>query len=318
MNFAWPWQLRKAGVLNMNKRNIDYISRYNPRKFYKRVDDKLTTKELALRNNIAVPDLIGVVREQHQIANIPALLAKQTGFVIKPSKGSGGKGILVITQVDDGRYFKGSGTEVTLQEVERHVSNILSGLFSLGGKPDVAIIEGLIEFDPVFNGYSYEGVPDIRLIVFKGFPVMGMIRLSTSASDGKANLHQGAVGVGVDISTGKGIRAVQFNQPIEHHPDTGMKLTDIQVPHWNTLLHTASSAYEMSELGYLGTDMVLDQSKGPLMLELNARPGLAIQIANGKGILPHLQHVEKMKQQTMTIAQRVEYAKAHFSITASI
>lgn len=318
MNFAWPWQLRKAGVLNMNKRNIDYISRYNPRKFYKRVDDKLTTKELALRNNIAVPDLIGVVREQHQIANIPALLAKQTGFVIKPSKGSGGKGILVITQVDNGRYFKGSGTEVTLQEVERHVSNILSGLFSLGGKPDVAIIEGLIEFDPVFNGYSYEGVPDIRLIVFKGFPVMGMIRLSTSASDGKANLHQGAVGVGVDISTGKGIRAVQFNQPIEHHPDTGMKLTDIQVPHWNTLLHTASSAYEMSELGYLGTDMVLDQSKGPLMLELNARPGLAIQIANGKGILPHLQHVEKMKQQTMTIAQRVEYAKAHFSITASI
>ena len=315
MNFAWPWQLKKAGVLNMNKRNIDYISRYNQRKYYKRVDDKLTTKELALANNIAVPDLIGVVREQHEIASIQKMLVGRTGFVIKPSKGSGGKGILVITQVENNRYYKPSGAEVTLQEIDRHVSNVLSGLFSLGGKPDVAIVEGLIEFDPVFDGYSYEGVPDIRLIVFQGFPVMGMIRLSTSASDGKANLHQGAVGVGVDIATGKGIRAVQFNKPIEFHPDTGTKLTDIKVPHWDTLLHTASSAFEMSELGYLGTDMVLDQSKGPLMLELNARPGLAIQIANGRGILPNLQHVEHMKRKGMSINERVEYAKAHFSLT---
>lgn len=313
MNFAWPWQLRKAGVLSMNKRNIDYISRYNPRKFYKRVDDKLTTKQLALANHIAVPDLIGVIRAQHEISQLPQMVQGRTGFVIKPSKGSGGKGIMVITHVENGRFFKPSGTEVSPAEMDRHISNTLSGLFSLGGKADVAIVEGLIEFDPVFDGYSYEGVPDIRLIVFKGFPVMGMLRLSTSASDGKANLHQGAVGVGVDLGTGKGLHAVQFNKPIEFHPDTGLKLTDIQVPHWDTLLHTAASAYEMCELGYLGTDMVLDQSKGPLMLELNARPGLAIQIANGRGILPMLQHVESLRGKPMSVEERVAYAKAHFS-----
>lgn len=106
MNFAWPWQLRRAGVLNMNKRNIDYIGRYNPRKFYKRVDDKLTTKQLALANDIAVPDLIGVVREQHGINSIPEQVKDRSGFVIKPSKGSGGKGILVITHVENGRFYK--------------------------------------------------------------------------------------------------------------------------------------------------------------------------------------------------------------------
>ncbi|MCF1428809.1 MAG: alpha-L-glutamate ligase-like protein [Shewanella sp.] len=316
MNFTWPWQLRKAGVLSMNKRNINYIARYNPRKYYKRVDDKLTTKQLALANNIAVPDLIGVIRKQHEVTLLPEMLKGRTGFVIKPAKGSGGKGIMVITQVENGRFFKPSGIEVTPSEIDRHVSNTLSGLFSLGGKPDVAIIEGLIEFDPVFDGYSYEGVPDIRLIVFKGFPVMGMLRLSTSASDGKANLHQGAVGVGIDLSTGKGLRAVQFNQPIEFHPDTGLKLTDIQVPHWDPLLHTAASAYEMCELGYLGTDMVLDQRRGPLMLELNARPGLAIQIANGRGILPWLKHVEALSGKPMSVEERVAYAKIHFSSTA--
>ncbi|MCW3173677.1 alpha-L-glutamate ligase-like protein [Shewanella subflava] len=312
MKYAWPWELSRAGVLNMNKRNISYIGRYNPRKHYKRVDDKLITKQLALANGIAVPDLIGVVKEQHDIEQIPNMVLGRSGFVIKPAKGSGGKGILVITRVENGRYYKANGNEVTPNEIYRHVSNTLSGLFSLGGKPDVALIEGLIEFDPIFNGVSYEGVPDIRLIVFKGFPVMGMLRCSTAASDGKANLHQGAVGIGLDIATGRSLHAVQFDVPVDKHPDTHFPLSNIQVPHWETLLHTASSAYEMCELGYLGTDMVLDKNRGPLLLELNARPGLTIQIANGKGILPRLKHVESLKGAAMSVEQRVEYAKKHF------
>lgn len=121
-----------------------------------------------------------------------------------------------------------------------------------------------------------------------------MMRLSTSASDGKANLHQGAVGVGIDIATGKAVRAVQFDQPVTHHPDTGKELALLQVPHWEKLLTLASSAWEMTGLGYMGTDMVLDEEEGPMVLELNARPGLAIQIANGAGLLPRLHHIENL------------------------
>ncbi|MGS0729307.1 alpha-L-glutamate ligase-like protein, partial [Shewanella sp. 0m-11] len=40
MFLANPSALKHNGVLGMNKRNIDYIGRYNPRKYYKRVDDK--------------------------------------------------------------------------------------------------------------------------------------------------------------------------------------------------------------------------------------------------------------------------------------
>lgn len=58
--------------------------------------------------------------------------------------------------------------------------------------------------------------------------------------------------------------------------------------------------------------MVLDKNKGPLLLELNARPGLTIQIANGRGILPRLKHVEAMKSSTMSVEERVAYAKKHF------
>ncbi|WED22756.1 alpha-L-glutamate ligase-like protein [Vibrio sp. JC009] len=290
--FTSPLKLKEKGIMGMNQRNSGYIGRYNDRSKYPLVDNKLKTKLIAEQAGATVPKLIGVISHQAEVRNIHKMIESWPGFVIKPAQGSGGKGILVIISHQDGTYTKPSGAVINRQDVERHITNTLAGLFSLGGKNDVAVIENLIKFDDCFDGFSYEGVPDIRIIVFKGYPVMAMMRLSTAASDGKANLHQGAVGVGIDIATGKAVRAVQFDQPINQHPDTGKNLSELQVPHWEKLLTLASSAWEMTGLGYLGTDMVLDKEEGPMVLELNARPGLAIQIANGSGLLPRLMHVE--------------------------
>ena len=188
-------------------------------------------------------------------------------------------------------------------------------LFSLGGKQDIALIEELIHFDNVFSGYSYDGVPDTRVIVFQGFPIMCMMRLSTSASDGKANLHQGAVGVGICVRTGRAVRAVQFGEPISIHPDTDKVLSELRVPHWPEVLELAASCYDMSGLGYIGTDIVLDRDKGPMLLELNARPGLAIQICNNAGLLPRLRLIEALtKKHRLTIKERVAFSMEHFGV----
>ena len=311
--YVHPSKLAQLGVLGMNRRNRSYISRYNPRKLYPLVDDKLQTKQIAIDAGVTVPDLIGVIREQHSVRELAHIIKECPGFCIKPAHGSGGKGILVITGNDDEGYHKSNGQIIQISDLERHVSNILAGLFSLGGRTDIAVIEALIQFDDCFAGYSYEGVPDTRVIVFQGFPVMAMMRLSTSNSSGKANLHQGAVGVGIDIGDGSALKAVQFNRPILLHPDTGVNLLNLQVPHWDELLHLAVSCYEMSGLGYLGTDMVIDKVKGPMLLELNARPGLSIQIANGQGLLPRLQQVESLGKRKMSLDDRVAYAREHFS-----
>lgn len=312
-NLANPFKLRRLGVMGMNQRNFAYISRYNERRLFPNVDDKLKTKTLALEYGIAVPDLLGVVQYQHDVELVFEILEKHQGFCIKPAKGSGGKGILVILQSDEKGYKKASGEYVNRDYIVRHVSNILAGLFSLGGAADVAVVEALIEFDPVFNGLSHEGVPDIRLVVFRGYPVMSMLRLATHASDGKANLHQGAVGVGLSIATGTARSAVQFDRPVTHHPDTGRDLSDIAIEGWDRLLHLSAGCYEMCGLGYLGADIVLDKNRGPLVLELNARPGLAIQMANRLGLLPRLKQIESLKfRRTPTVEQRVEYVKTHF------
>lgn len=308
-----PFELRSLGILGMNARNISFIGRYNQGKNYRLVDNKLQTKSAALARGIPVPELYGTVEYQFQVKAILDLLRGRDSFVIKPAQGSGGKGILVITGRDGDRFVKSSGALIDEREVRRHSSNILAGLHSLGGRNDVAMIEALIDFDPVLKDYSYEGVPDIRVIVFCGVPVMAMIRCATHSSDGKANLHQGAVGVGVDIGTGQSICAVQHGRIVTQHPDTGIVFNQLKIPHWQQVLELAASCASMTGLDYLGADIVLDRQAGPMLLELNARPGLAIQVANQVGLRHRLAAASKIAQLTDNQAEKISLAREQFS-----
>lgn len=308
---ASPSKLKKKGILGMNRRNIQYIGKYNDRRNFPLVDDKLKTKVIAQKAGIAVPKMIGTIEYQYEIKQIGKKLEGIKGFVIKPAQGSAGKGILVIVDRDGDEFIKPNGSRVTFRDIKRHVSNILSGLYSLGGKYDVAMIETLVEFDPVFDRYSYEGVPDIRVVVYRGFPAMAMLRCSTKESDGKANLHQGAVGVGIDLASGRAIKAVQHDEPVTTHPDTKYDFSELQIPHWERILPLAASCYDITNLGYLGVDIVLDKNLGPLILELNARPGLAIQIANGKGSVPRFDLIDKQPM-NLSVEERVKFSLDNF------
>jgi alpha-L-glutamate ligase-like protein len=304
--------LKEAGVLAINKRNADFTLKYNPRRLYPLVDDKLETKKLAMTNSINVPELYGVLESEGQVRRLPEIIKDRGDFVVKPAHGSGGEGILVISGRMNGKYRKADGMIISEPELFHHCYNTISGLYSLGGQPDKALIEYRVEFHPFFKEISYRGVPDIRIIVFLGIPVMSMIRLPTRMSDGKANLHQGAIGVGIDIAQGRTVAAVWGNESILVHPDTDQPVTGITIPLWNELLELATRCYGLTELGYLGVDIVLDRDKGPLILEMNARPGLNIQIANREGLLKRLELVEKTAENLKTIEERIDFARRNF------
>jgi alpha-L-glutamate ligase-like protein len=314
MRLASPLKLKEQGILGMNARNFSFIAAANERKFFPRVDDKLLTKELAENEGLAIPDLICCVRYNHQLSKMHEILKEHKEFVVKPTKGSAGKGIMVFADRNDEGYVKASGAIITKIELNRHVSETLTGMYSLGGQPDRAMFEKLVCFSDTFKNYTFQGVPDIRIIVYYGYPVMAMTRLSTKDSDGKANLHQGAVGVGLDISTGKAIQAVQYNKVVTKHPDTGFSFDDLEIPHWDEVLKLSASSYEITDLGYLGADIVLDKSRGPLILELNARPGLSIQIANGDGLEKRLRRIDREKKRRNS-QERVEFVKQLFCVT---
>ena len=310
--FALPKQLAHLGVLGINRRNADFVLPYNERRLYPLADDKLKSKQLALKAGIAVPDLYATIEIQRQLRDLSTTLAPFPEFVVKPAQGSGGDGIIVVAGRKKGHYRKASGELMTEAEMQHHVSNILGGIYSLGGQPDKALIEYLVKFDPVFKDIAYQGVPDIRVIIFLGVPVMAMVRLPTRQSDGKANLHQGAIGAGIDIATGLTKYAVQGNDNVSHHPDTENSVIDVQVPYWDEILGIASSCYDLTGMGYQGVDIVLDYDKGPLMLELNVRPGLNIQIANRAGLLPRLNMVKRDMSVLTNAEQRIHYAKNYF------
>ena len=305
--FASFKKLKTLGILGMNARNVNYISKYNERKFYPLVDDKLKTKLLAQKAGINTPKLFFTLSQQHDVAKLQERLAGLDAFVLKPSRGSGGKGILVIVKREGEKFVKSNGELLGIEVLTRHVTNILAGLYSLSGRQDIAICEDLIIADPLLKNYSYEGVPDIRIIVFRGYPVMAMLRLATKRSDGKANLHQGAVGVGIDLKSAKASHGVMEQNEVFTHPDTNNRLSDIEIVNWRELLELASKCYDMTKLGYLGADIVIDKNRGPMLLELNARPGLSIQVANKKGLLPRLQEIEKIEEIESDPKKRVAF-----------
>jgi alpha-L-glutamate ligase-like protein len=294
MSLLSNWRgLRQRGVMGINQRNSDYILRYNPRHLYPLVDDKITTKQRALAAGIHVPPMFGIVDSEKQIDQFQALLGKHQDFVIKPAQGAGGDGIMVIADRFEDYYRTSSGRMFTAEDIEFHLSSILSGIYSLGGHRDRALVEYRVKPDPIFSAISYEGVPDIRIIVLKGYPLLAMLRLPTRQSGGKANLHQGAIGVGVNLATGITLDGTWLNRRIQTHPDTNNPVRGVQLPFWEGFMSLATRCYELTGLGYLGVDMVLDKDMGPLMLELNARPGLNIQIANDTGLAARCERVER-------------------------
>ncbi|MFC3606999.1 alpha-L-glutamate ligase-like protein [Stutzerimonas tarimensis] len=311
-------ELSARGIMGINRRNADYVLKYNKRSLYPIVDDKILTKEKAIEAGIHVPEMYGVISTEKDIDKLASIIEGHKDFVVKPAQGAGGDGILVIADRFEGRYKTVSGRIITHDEIEHQISSILTGLYSLGGLRDRALIEYRVTPDPIFKSISYEGVPDIRIIVLMGYPVMAMLRLPTRQSNGKANLHQGAIGVGVDLATGITLRGTWLNNKISKHPDTTNSVDGVQLPNWDGFMRLAAGCYELCGLGYIGVDMVLDEEKGPLILELNARPGLNIQIANDCGLTHRTHAVEARlaelaeKDIEETVEERVRFAQETF------
>lgn len=302
------------GVVGINMRNARFLLPNNPRRLYDLVDNKIRTKALAEQHGLSVPETYAVVDSPHGTGRLEKLLAYRPAFVIKPARGSGGKGVLVIDRREEGFYLKPSGARLTGDEIRHHVSNILAGLFSLGGQRDKALVEYRVVPARMLTKISFQGAPDIRVVMLHGYPVMAMLRAATRESDGRANLHQGALGIGIDIATGRTVRAVHHGKPVTHHPDLKVPLIGLQLPEWNKILEIAVTCQEMTGLGYLGVDIMLDEAVGPLMIEVNARPGLAIQMANGLGLLNRLEPVvaRHARNPAATGEEKIAFSKEHF------
>jgi alpha-L-glutamate ligase-like protein len=297
--------LRRAGVLGINRRNTDYTLRENRRELYPIVDDKLRTKRVCAAAGIPTAKVLAAARTQGAVAELLPKLSEQADFVLKPAHGSMGNGILVVVERDGDRFRRPGGDWITDGEIVHHARSIVSGLYALGGQPDVAFAEERLIVHPELAEIASEGVPDLRFVVFRGIPVMAMTRLPTHRSRGRANLHQGAVGAGIDLASGRTNHAVIGVTPVSEHPNTLEPIVGRALPAFEKALEIAVRATDCTGLGYVGADIVVDARRGPVVLELNARPGLSIQIANRSGLLGRLRAVEARWRPEMPFEERL-------------
>jgi hypothetical protein len=272
--------VRRRGVLGINGRNADYTLRWNPRRCYPNVDDKLRTKELCRRAGIPTPQLLAVARHHFELRKLGPELARLFDFVLKPAHGAMGNGILVVRGRDGERFLAAGGRSLELGDLLYHAAGIISGLYALGGQPDVAMVEERLVVHPEMAAIATDGVPDIRVVVYRGVPAMAMTRLPTGRSGGRANIHQGAVAAG---------------EP----------LLGREIPGFKDLLSIAVRAADETGLGYVGADLVVDARRGPVLLEMNARPGLMVQLANRSGLLPRLRAVDRSWQSGLSVDERL-------------
>lgn len=307
-------------VLGMNSRNLDYIRPYNLCEAKRLADNKILCKKVLEKNGLPAPKLIAKIDSLDKLEKFDWNILPSS-FALKPNRGSGGEGIIVVygkkkptrivSQSDTGggrddAWIKADGSVVTVEDLKNHIRNIIDGSFSLYSIPDVAFFEERMKLSKVFKPYTYKGIPDIRVIVFNKVPVMAMLRLPTKESGGKANLQQGAVGVGIDLATGVTTTAVcKKSKIIEYVPGTRLLLSGVKIPYWMDILKLAVRAQEISGLGFLGADVAIDKERGPVFLELNARPGLSIQIANLSGLKERIRRVQGLKIKTIERGVRV-------------
>ena len=278
-------------ILGLNRRNHAYLFRWNAREHYHIVDDKQATKRALAAHGVPAPALLRACDAQWRVAELGVWLAGRDDFVLKPARGAGGSGIVVITARDGDRFVKPSGARVRRRDLEAHACDVIAGAFSPGSRSDLVLVEERVVPEPQLGALAYRGVPDVRVLVFRGVPVVAMLRLPTRRSDGRANLHLGGVGVGIDLASGVTTAAVCHGLAVAVHPDLAVPLAGITVPGWHDVVRLAVRAADAVGLGFVGVDVVLDARHGPLVLELNARPGLTVQVANRRGLRPALERL---------------------------
>jgi alpha-L-glutamate ligase-like protein len=302
--FVWPHELYEAGILGINHRNLAFIQESNERSLYPRVDDKTITKEICHAHGIPVPETYGLIRRYGDVRRFAKIIGERAEFVVKPASGAAGRGIIVIARRKGNDFETPSGRTVTPSDLEYHLSTILSGLYSLGGQVDNAIVEQRIIMHPTMERIAVGGTPDVRVILYRNVPVMAMVRLPTIQSEGRANLHQGAAAAAVHLVTGRTFGGVCNSRMINRHPDTGELIGGLEIPGWRDLLAAAMKLSDALEMGYIGVDFVVDAKIGPVVLEANARPGLAIQVAHRIGLLPRLKLIESMPREALAGSRR--------------
>src|SRR6185369_15026077 len=99
-------RLRQLGILGMNRRNAACILDHNPRRLFPIVDDKLRMRDLCVKIGVPTPAIYAAVTAHSELRRLAMTLGERGDFVVKPNRGSAGRGVLVLLGKNEQGYLK--------------------------------------------------------------------------------------------------------------------------------------------------------------------------------------------------------------------
>ena len=150
------WVDRANAVLGMNRRNIGHIYAKNRRRDYPLVDDKELSRQLLSKHGLPHVTLRANCTSILELDLLGECLDDPRPLVVKPARGFGGNGILVLDEpdADDVRRTPG-GTRWDRASIFLRAQEILFGVFSMDGQPDHLLVEERIYPSPLFPFTSF-------------------------------------------------------------------------------------------------------------------------------------------------------------------
>ena len=313
--------MQSSHILGMNARSQHYVS-LNSHESRRYGFSKLRTKSFVVKHGIGVAELYASLKSFEELRAFDWSIIVG-GFALKPSNGLAGRGVVVLRRRKKGKqeWEDVDGRVWTVEDLELHASDILSGLYSTWGSHTRVIIEERVPIHPDLVSLYPTGTPDIRIILYNKIPIMGMIRIPTEQSGGRANLDLGAIALGVDLSTGKttfGVmgKSTMFDVFPADHPLAGLSTQGIAIPMWTQILRTSIRTANATGHKFFGIDVFVHPERGPLVAEVNNQPGLSIQLANRRGLRRRLERVHGIEPKSVTHA--VKISQALFADTLSL
>ena len=295
----------KNSILGLNYRNLK-LQVFNKKDAVNFANNKLKTKHFFSVRGIPVPKLMGIFKDREDVNKFDfANLNKD--FVIKPNQGSEGKGIIPFKERKGDKFITVSNKEYTINELKNHIINITQGIYNNGYK-DIAFFEQRIKNSPELNKITYKGLPDVRVFCYNQIPIMAMLRVPTKESEGRANLAENAMAIGINLSNGepnyyyyKG--KISKKDPINKNPIK-------KIPNFIRVLQVAVKCAQLSKLKLVGCDIAFNEKNEPCLIEINARPGLKIQLANKDSLKERINKIKDLKPKS--INESIEIAMSIF------
>src|SRR5262249_31682527 len=97
-------RLRPRGVLGMNARNAAAVLAPNRRALFRLVDNRLSFLALCSRVGVPTPAVYSVFERHGRLRHLAAALELTPDCVIKPARGSSGRGVVLLTGPAEGGY----------------------------------------------------------------------------------------------------------------------------------------------------------------------------------------------------------------------